>query len=303
MVRVPFGPYASQAAHERGLVTRRRLRQQGVSERTIDYWIEQQLLVVVHAGVYRVAGAPVTWEQSVYAAVLAAGRGAAASHRSAARLWGIGEDDWSVVEITVPMPRQPRLHDVVVHRSRDLNRAWTTLRSRIPATNPLRVMLDVGAVVSLQALEDVLDRGLSQRLFGVAAIEWAYNELARPGRRGCGRIRQVLDDRALGADPPDGLLEPRMARLLRDHGLPPAVFQYYVSGVGRVDFAYPERMIVIEVDGYGYHASPSALERDNRRRNKLTKLGWDVYVFTWGEVVRRPSGTAATIAEVLAEVA
>jgi hypothetical protein len=140
-------------------------------------------------------------------------------------------------------------------------------------TNPLRVMLDVGAVVSLGELEDVLDRGLSKRLFSVAAAEWAYNELAKPGRRGCGRIRRVLDERALGADPPDGLLEPRMARLLRDHGLPPAAFQHRVAGVGRVDFAYPELMIVIEVDGYGYHASPSAAARDYEQHNLLPDAG------------------------------
>ena len=37
-------------------------------------------LLVVRPGVYRLAGAPVTWEQGVLAAVLAAGPGAVVSH-------------------------------------------------------------------------------------------------------------------------------------------------------------------------------------------------------------------------------
>jgi len=300
MPHAEFARMAALSAHNHGLVTRSLLLRRGVSARTIDRWIESGLLTVLHAGVYRPAGVPETWEQLVHAAVLAAGPGAAASHRSAARIWEIGVPDWRVVEISVPRGRLPRLKGVIVHRSRDLGPRWMLTRAGTRVTNPLRVMLDVGAVVSLAELEDVLDRGLSKRLFSVAATEWAYNELAKHGRRGCGRIRRVLDERALGADPPDGLLEPRMARLLRDHGLPPAIFQYRVPGVGRVDFAYPELMLVIEVDGYGYHASPSATARDHERRNQLQKLGWQVYVFTWGGVVRRPTGVAADIREALA---
>ncbi|MGH9000088.1 MAG: hypothetical protein ACRDY7_11940 [Acidimicrobiia bacterium] len=45
--------------------------------------------------------------------------------------------------------------------------------------------------------------------------------MRRQGRHGAGVAGLILDERALGADPPDGLLEPRMARLLRRAQLPP----------------------------------------------------------------------------------
>jgi len=129
MVRTSFARFASLGALDHGLVTRRTLIKEGVAARTIDRWIAEGLLVVVHPGVYRVAGAPRTWEQSVHGAVLAAGPGSAAWHRSAARSWGIGDQHWADVEITVPMPRLPKLQGVIVHRSRDLGPPWTLTKA------------------------------------------------------------------------------------------------------------------------------------------------------------------------------
>ena len=132
----------------------------------------------------------------------------------------------------------------------------------------------------------------------MAAVEWAYTELHRPGRNGCGVLRTVLDQRALGDDPPDGLLEPRMARLLRCHGLPPAEFQYWI-GSHRVDFAYPAHRLVIEVDGYRQRRTARAMEYDIVRQNELIRLGWRVIRFTWRLVVMRPRYVAGEIAAAL----
>jgi very-short-patch-repair endonuclease len=170
------------------------------------------------------------------------------------------------------------------------------VRAGVPVTNPLRTLVDLGAVVEHWVVEDALDRGLAQRLFSVAAVEWFRHEVARPGRRGCGVLRKVLDERALGSARPDGLLEPRMARLLKTHGLPPAAFQHVVPEVGaRVDFAYPERQLAIEVDGYEVHGTPKAMAADFERQNRLMSSGWAVLRFTWIQVVRQPTAVATAI--------
>jgi len=44
---------------------------------------------LLDAGVYRVAGSPVTWHQRIMAGTLAAGAGAVASHRAAGYLHGL----------------------------------------------------------------------------------------------------------------------------------------------------------------------------------------------------------------------
>jgi hypothetical protein len=258
--------------------------------------------VVNQTGVYAEAGTPDSWERSLMAACLAAGRGAVVSHRAAARLWGLSDVGGDLVEITVPRPRSPRPKRVELHRSTDLVAAHTTRRRRLPVTNPLRTMVDLGAVLRPDLVEDALDRGVAGRLFSVAAIEWMRDEVGRQGRHGAGVIGQILDDRALGDEVPHGLLEPRMARLLRDAGLPPAEFQYVVLApdgrfLAQVDFAYPELLLAIEVDGYDVHGSPRAMTKDFVRQNGLVPFRWHVLRFTWHQVVRQPRAVAAVVAQ------
>lgn len=299
---MPIREVAALARGQHALVTRRQAIGCGASARQVDRWLAAGRLEVVHDTVYRLAGAPTTWEQRVLAAVLAAGARAAASHRTAARLWAIGGDD-DVVEVSVPRGRLPRLDGVVVHRPNDLDGAWVSPRRGIPTTNPMRTLVDLGAVLPRRAVEDALDRALVARLVSIAAVEAALDALARRGRRGAGVLREVLERRALGAERPDGLLEPRMARLLRRHGLPPARFQHEVHAgrrlVARIDFAYPGPRLAIEVDGWEQHATRESLQHDLTRQNALVGLGWTVLRFTWGDVVTRPGHVAAVIAGVL----
>ena len=117
-------------------------------------------------------------------------------------------------------------------------------------------------------------------------------------------MRGVLDQRALQAGVPDGLLEPRMARLLKRHGLPLPKFQHNVHSaagkwLARVDFAYPELRIAIEVDGWAAHASARRLDADLSRQNKLILEGWLVLRFSWKAVVLRPGEVATAISAAL----
>jgi very-short-patch-repair endonuclease len=275
------------------------LTKQALHRRLADGRVQQ-----VQPRVYVVAGAPETWHQRLFAACLAAGGAAAASHRSAARLWGLLDDE-QPVEITVPLRRAPRLRDTLVHRSTDLTAGQVVRRRGIPVTNPLRTMVDLGAVLGPEEVEAALDRGLVAHRFSVAAVQHVLDQLARSGRAGCGVLRRVLEDRALGDRRPDGLLEPQMARLLRDFGLPPGRFQYVVRDdegrfVAKADFAYPELRLVVEVDGWESHGSRTAFHTDRRRSNDLAGAGWTVLRFTWDDIVRHPSAVARHLRQFLA---
>ena len=235
------------------------------------------------------------------AACLAGGPLAVASHRSSARIWKLVGPNDDTVEITVPYPLSPRLRGVVVHRSSDLVDHQTTVRRRIPVTNPLRTMVDLAAVLSPAEVEEALDAGLSwPSLFSVAAIEATLKEISGRGRRGAGVLRKVLSERVLGDAVSDSELEKRMAKLLRRAGLPPAVFHYVVltpAGLflAEVDFAYPEVRLAIEVDGFGVHGTPRAMAKDFVRQNGLVPYGWRVLRFTWRQVTREPEMVAAAI--------
>lgn len=260
----------------------------------------------LQAGAYRVAGAPGSWEQVVLAAVLAVGGDAVASHRSAARLWDLADGD-STVELSVRRGRGPEPRGAIVHRSSDLAGEWCTQRRGIPVTNPLRTLVDLGAVAPGRVVSDALERALVGRLVSVAAVERARAAHARPGRSGSGVLRRILDARALGDRPAESVLEARMAALLVRHGLPSVAFQHEVRAggrfVARVDFAYPAQRVAIEVDGLSAHASAAALQHDLTRQNLLVSLGWTALRFTWPDVIRRPVSVASTIRDVLARAA
>jgi very-short-patch-repair endonuclease len=283
-----------RAEAQHGLITFEQLVEAGVSPSTVTTWAGAGRLVQVQPRVYRVPGAPVTWEQRVLAAVLAAGPGAAASHRTAAVLWGLLED--LIIELVVPRGRTPDLRGVVVHQTRDP--IVVAHRRGIPVTTPMRTIVDLGAVRSANVVEVALDRAEVARLLTVAAVEWELARVARPGRRGTGPLRQVLDRRALLEVPPDGMLEPRFARLCKLAGLPQPAFQHRV-GRYELDFAYPELMIAIEVDGYGPHSSRRAFQSDRDRQNVLVGLGWTVLRFTWADVVKRPEHVAKVVADAI----
>lgn len=256
--------------------------------------------MILHPGVFAFAGAPASRERALLAACLAAGKGAVASHRSAARIWGLVDFD-DTVEVTVSRRHGPLPAGTIVHRSTDLKPDQTTVRQRIPITNPLRTMVDLGAVLSPEEIEDALDAGLAYpSLFSVRAVEAMRTRLSQHGRAGTGVLRRVLEERVLGDAVSDSQLEKAMAKVLRRAGLPKAVFHFVVTTPGglflaEVDFAYPDIKLAIEVDGFGAHGTPRAMARDFVRQNGLVPYGWRVLRFTWRQVTRQPEMVAEAI--------
>ncbi len=117
-------------------------------------------------------------------------------------------------------------------------------------------------------------------------------------------LRKVLEERVLGDAVSDPELEKRMSRLLKQAGLPAAVFHYAVCTpagmfLAEVDFAYPDIKLAIEVDGFGVHGTPRAMARDFVRQNGLVPFGWRVLRFTWPQVTRQPEMVAAAIKRAL----
>src|SRR5829696_7610454 len=164
----PDAALAALGALQHGVVDRADARECGLTRAAIQWRLESGRLLSPHPGVYVFPGAPDTWHQRLLAACRAAGAGAVASHRAAAQLWDLldGRDH---VEITVARSKGPVPFGVVVHRSRDLVSRHTTRRDGVPVTNPLRTMVDLGAVVPQWLVAEALERGLVRRVFTVAA--------------------------------------------------------------------------------------------------------------------------------------
>lgn len=90
------------------------------------------------------------------------------------------------------------------------------------------------------------------------------------------------------------MFETLLLRLIQRSGLPRPAIQYEIRDRSRLlavaDFAYPDRKLAIEADGYPWHSSRARWEHDLSRRNRLTALGWSVVHVTWGHLTMAPSG-------------
>jgi very-short-patch-repair endonuclease len=67
----------------------------------------------------------------------------------------------------------------------------------------------------------------------------------------------------------------------------------------RADFAIPDCLIVIEIDGYDWHKTREQLTADSRRQRALTAAGWCVVRFTGQEVYEDAVNCAAEVARII----
>jgi very-short-patch-repair endonuclease len=201
--------------------------------------------------------------------------------------------------------RLPRPRGVVLHRSTDLRPSDITIHAGIPVTNPLRTILDLGAVVPPWAVEGALDAALAKRLVSLKGLQVLLDCVGRKGRRGAGVLRKLLEERC--GLVPDSVLEGQMHRICRRHGLPLPRFQYVVRRgerfLAKVDFAYPELKLAIEIDGYGPHSSLEAFQHDRRRQNDLVEEGWTILRFTWDDLMNHPELVASRLLRLLGTLA
>lgn len=288
------------AREQHGLITSSQaVRALGPSRKA--RWVAERRLVSIQPRVFRVAGAPQTWHQSVHAAMLATN--GTVSHRSAAELWGLiprmGYSEVSVRYDHNPTTRPP----AIVHRIRDLHPRLAVEREGMQVTDPIRTVIDLGLVLPKWSVRDALSRGLTTKLFEVGEVERLRDALGRPGRVGTGVINGLINERLLTTETEESMLEARFVDLARRHHLAVPCFQHEVWHAGRfvarVDAAYPAMLLAIEVDGFSAHASPEAFQRDRARQNYLVSLGWTVLRFTWHDVVHSPATVARTIRDTI----
>jgi very-short-patch-repair endonuclease len=287
------------AAGHHGLVTMAAATDKGISRPTWFRCLNDGRLITVHRGVARLPGSTPSIEQTIHAAVLATGPGSLASHRTAARLWGIPRPDDDPIEVIVThRGRSPDIAGVVVHRPRDRKDLKQVLRSGIPTTNILRLLCDLGAV-DAAAVSAAVGHVLSARLATPVALRRAIDRHSRRGRHGVPAFRDALDDWLIDGRPADSDLEKAMRRLFTEHRLPPFEFHARIAGF-EVDFWIVGSPIVLECDGWEWHAkTPAQQTRDAERDATLTEAGYVPVRFTYGQVVRHPAKQARRIAAIV----
>jgi very-short-patch-repair endonuclease len=93
--------------------------------------------------------------------------------------------------------------------------------------------------------------------------------------------------------------ERRLLALVREADLPQPQTNARLHGY-EVDAYWPAHGLVVEVDGYRYHSSRPAFERDRAKAAKLVAAGLTVMRLTWLQMTHEPYAVIARLAQALA---
>jgi len=277
------------------------------STTSVARWTSSGRLLHVHPGVVMLPSAMEDPRARARAATLWA-RGLL-SHSSALRLWEVVPPAAGPLHVTVSADRFPRrTTGVVVHRT----------------TVPLSISsIDGIPLTSLaRSLVDAWDLGHRTRkgrpLGGRGLARQAVIESVRSRRISLAELRSESAARgvhagsaALGTllDLVAGGCQSELEIWGVTHVLPgppalPSPVQQHPVRLGngrwvRLDAAYPDALVAVELDGAAFHGSREARERDLRRDSALAALGWVVLRFSYARLMADPEGCRREIEAVV----
>jgi len=271
------------AAANDGIITLADTRKIKMKKPQIDRRVISGAWAVVHAGVYRMAGAPITWRSELRAAASAAGEGAAISHRSAGAMCELPGGREDLIELSCLRWKRTITPGLVVHESRRLDERDITYIDGIPVTTPERTILDLASCYPYEGyLEYVVQAARRKRLITYESMRAVFDRNARRGLKGVRALRVTLDRWDPSSRPTESDMETLLLQSLRRHGLPEPTLQYEVRDneghlLGRVDAAYPNARVAIEYDSKQEHSDELQLAKDARRNRALQARGdWKV---------------------------
>lgn len=285
---------ATHLSRRRGVVTSRELASLGTDARQVRRLLRAGHLVRVSRGAYVAKEAldrarPEERHAVLVRAVVAAAPGpVAASHHSAACVWGlpwVGSPPDHVHLVRVGEGEYRRTREYTLHQG------WPGLTPRwvcgLPVLAVPETLLGVAAGASLEQVVVSGDAALARRLVTVDQLTEVIRRCR--GHRGIPRLRAALahlDPRSESAG------ESRARLLLRTLGYPlrtqVEIRDSHGCFLGRVD-GLVAGCVVIEFDGQLKYAvdgrgDPSSLVREKAREDRLRAAGYQVVRLVWHDL-------------------
>ncbi len=146
----------------------------------------------------------------------------------------------------------------------------------LPARDLARALeeAEVQRLVTRRQLAALLDR--SRRRAGAGALRRALARYDTPALTRSEAERQMLE-------------------LIRAARLPTPRTNTPVNG-HEVDLLWPEHRLIVEIDGFTFHSTRTAFERDRARDQELQTAGYRVIRITWRQIQEEPEALIATLA-------
>jgi very-short-patch-repair endonuclease len=286
------------AGAQRGRVSRTQLIAAGIHRDAILRRLAAGYLIRLHCGVYAVGHRSEVPLGRETAALLVCRDGAVLSHHTAAELWGLrppGSGD-GLVHVTLRGNGTTRVPTVKVHRTRLLDAQDVGIRERLPVTSPARTLVDEAELLTSRELERALDEALVTRVVRPAQIS---ELLGRAHGRAGGPLLRAFLSRQTGTTRTRSEAEELFIALLRSARLPEPQVNTRVHGY-EVDFLWRSARLVVEIDGYKFHSSRAAFERDRQKDAQLQASGLATMRVTWLQMEDEPYAVIARLARALA---
>ncbi len=238
--------------------------------------LDEGILTREDHNVYVVVGSQREWYQRAFVALRSVPE-CVLSHRSAAHHWGIlmEHNDSDPIDVVTETDFHVQRSTVKAHKTTQLE-DHTTEYEGLRITTVERTIIDLAAVAEPHVLSAAITLAVSKHLTTVELIEKTLGTMRTKGRRGSKRLKSMLQRKDPTRLAAESGAERRVYDAIRDSSFPDPTPQCCVDtpyGQYRIDFAYPERRIGIEVDG-PHHLSRTQSNYDRRRDQHLSAQGW-----------------------------
>jgi len=252
--------------------------------------IKLRRLILIHRGVYALGHAPEAPRDRAYAAVLACAPNGVLSHGSAASLWGIYDRWWTPFEVIVETAR--RRPGIRVHRAA-LAKADVRRHLGIRVTSPARTIFDIAPRLTDKALTRAVNELRIERLLKLEQLAELAARL--PRHRGASRVKPLIET---PRGPTRSELEDRFAAFAARFDLPPFEFNARVAGY-EVDVLFPAQRVIVELDGFEFHGTRQAFEKDRERDATTLAAGYRTVRITWERLTDAAEREAARLNAIL----
>lgn len=219
------------------------------------------------------------------------------SGRTGGWLHGVDFDPFRPIEVTTNQPYASPSRGWLSIRRRQLGSDETCIVRGLPATSPLRTVVDLARYQELTEAVVAVDMALRARLTTMADLQRYLAEHPQ-----CHRARQLRRVIELADPASESPQETRLRMVLNVPGLPKPESQGIVRDghgnlVARVDFLYRQHGLAVEYDGATHRDSIVA---DARRNNALQALGFRVLKITNSDLTAGPAAIAVLVRTALA---
>jgi hypothetical protein len=226
---------------------------------------------------------------------LLAGTPIVACMHTAAELYGFGTESDNRIHVLDPGVRMRVSAELMVHQR--IGAPLKRIRGRL-ATAPAWTAVELARTLQRPRALAALDAALFHRCTTASDLRRAIDE--QKGRRGIARVRELIEYADGRSESP---MESEARLVFIDGGLPTPELQYEIvdrcGKVWRVDFAWPDAMVVAEYESMEWHATPEALKHDRMKVARLQECRWTSVPLVVDDVRRHPLELVARIGRLL----